>query len=252
MAGSSGMHFARAAYQSGMVSRRPAGALGPRARALSPPGLDRRAHAPRSCRRSRSSSPACRSATSSAWRRTCWRASCRASTRRCSKRSDAHQDAGRATFIVSAAGNGAGRDPGRACSAWTAASARGTRSTATACLTGGIVEPFVYGEGKVEAMRALRRRARHRPRTPRGPTRTPPRTCRCCARSGTRWRSTPTPSWPRVAPSEGWRVMRFEKLGRRLAIAGATVIAALRSAGWARCSRAGDPRRPAARRLAGR
>jgi hypothetical protein len=30
----------------------------------------------------------------------------------------------------------------------------------------------------------------------------------------------------RVARAEGWRVMRFEKLGRRLAIAGATVTAA--------------------------
>jgi hypothetical protein len=29
-----------------------------------------------------------------------------------------------------------------------------------------------------------------------------------------------------VARAEGWRVMRFEKLGRRLAIAGATLTAA--------------------------
>ena len=131
----------------------------------------------------------------------------------------AHQDAGRATFIVSAAGNGlvemlarvlgmdggigtryevdAGRPADRAgswsrsCTArarWPRCSASPTSTTST---------------------------SRSRGRTP-----TRPRTCRCCGRSATRSPSTPTPSWPKLAADEGWRVMRFEKLGRRLAIGG--------------------------------
>ena len=40
-----------------------------------------------------------------------------------------------------------------ACSAWTAASAPATRSTRTARFTGSSAGPFMYGEGKVEAMR---------------------------------------------------------------------------------------------------
>ena len=75
----------------------------------------------------------------------------------------AHQDAGRATFIVSAAGNGVveplaavlGIDGGI-----------GTRYEVDAegAFTGRFDGPFVYGPGKVEAMRGLRRRARDRPR----------------------------------------------------------------------------------------
>ena len=44
MAGSSGMHFGRAAYRSGMVSRRQMAALGGRPPALPAQGLDRRRH----------------------------------------------------------------------------------------------------------------------------------------------------------------------------------------------------------------
>ena len=101
--------------------------------------------------------------------------------------------------------------------------------------TGELDGPFIYGEGKVVAMRRLRRRARHRPRASRGPTPTPPRTCRCCAPSATRSPSTPIPSWRRIAREEGWRVMRFEKLGRRLRRRGgrdALMAAALGSRAW--------------------
>ena len=45
-----------------------------------------------------------------------------------------------------------------------------------------------------------------------------------------------------VARAEGWRVMRFEKLGRRLAVLGATLTAALVGGGRA-VSRAAAPRR---------
>ncbi len=136
----------------------------------------------------------------------------------------AHQDAGRATFIVSAAGNGLveilarvlGMDGGI-----------GTRYEVDGDgrLTGRIVEPFVYGEGKVRAMRSFA--ARHE------------------IDLGSSWAYSdsasdlpmlravgrpvavnPDPELARIAAAEGWEVMRFEKLGRRLAIAGATVLAA--------------------------
>ena len=37
-----------------------------------------------------------------------------------------------------------------------------------------------------------------------------------------------------IARREGWQVMRFEKLGRRLAIAGATALAAAAGGRWQR------------------
>ena len=114
----------------------------------------------------------------------------------------AHQDAGRPTFIVSAAGNGVvepladvlGMDGGI-----------GTRYEVDAdgAFTGRFDGPFVYGEGKVEAMRGLRRRARHRPRPPPTPTPTRSPTCRCCARSATRSSSTPTRRWLEIATRRG-------------------------------------------------
>jgi len=136
----------------------------------------------------------------------------------------AHQDAGRATFIVSAAGNGLveilarvlGMDGGI-----------GTRYEVDSggLLTGRIVEPFVYGEGKVKAMREFA--AQHD------------------IELGESWAYSDSASdlpmlgavgnpvavnpdieLAEVAGERGWRVMRFEKLGRRLAIAGATVVAA--------------------------
>jgi len=55
-----------------------------------------------------------------------------------------------------------------------------------------------------------------------------------------------------VAGEEGWQVMRFEKLGRRLTIAGTTVAAAaIGGMGTALASRRG-PRRRAARLRPGR
>ena len=125
--------------------------MGGRARALPAAGLDRRAHGAGAHRRSRSSWPACPSATSSAWAPTCWRASCRGSTRRCSRRSARTRTPG-ARRSSSAPRATAWSRCWHACSAWTAASGPATRSTPDGLLTGRIVEPFVYGEGKVAAM----------------------------------------------------------------------------------------------------
>ena len=134
-----------------------------------------------------------------------------------------HQEVGRATFIVSAAGNGLvemiahvlGMEGGI-----------GTRYEVgpDGRFSGELDGPFMYGEGKVEAMR------------------------RFAAEDGidldTSWAYSdsvsdlpmlaavgnpvvvnPDAALASIAKREGWRVMRFEKLGRRLAIAGATLAA---------------------------
>ncbi len=161
----------------------------------------------------------------------------------------AHQDAGRATFIVSAAGNSLveilavvlGMDGGIGTS---------YEVDPDGVLTGRIVEPFVYGEGKVQAMRAFA--GEHR------------------IELGSSWAYSDSvsdlpmlravgspvavnadPELTRIAESEGWRVMRFEKLGRRLTIAGATVVAAaIGGMGTMLARRRPPARRPAPRRAA--
>src|ERR671937_1484288 len=136
----------------------------------------------------------------------------------------AHQDAGRATFIVSAAGNGLvealsrvlGMDGGIGTSYEVDGNGR---------LTGRIEEPFVYGEGKVIAMRrfaeehdvdlagswAYSDSASDLP---------------MLRVVGNPVAVNPDRELAEVAAAQGWRVMRFERLGRRLTIARATVVAA--------------------------
>ena len=58
--------------------------------------------------------------------------------------------------------------------------------------TGRPAGPFNYREGKVLAMREVADREGLALGAP-TPTRTPSRTCRCCGRYATRWSSTPTP-----------------------------------------------------------
>jgi HAD superfamily hydrolase (TIGR01490 family) len=135
-----------------------------------------------------------------------------------------HQDAGRATFIVSGAANGLvemlarvlGMDGGI-----------GTRYEVDGdgVLTGRIVEPFVYGESKVAAMRrfaddhgidlaeswAYSDSASDLP---------------MLRAVGNPVAVNPDAELAKIAAERGWRVMRFEKLGRRLAIGGATLAAA--------------------------
>lgn len=58
----------------------------------------------------------------------------------------------------------------------------------------------------------------------------------------------PDPELARVAREEGWDILRFERLGRRLRVAGAMAgAAALGGAGSAVLSRRSQPRRPALR-----
>ena len=135
-----------------------------------------------------------------------------------------HQDEGRATFIVSAAGN----DLVKALAAVLGMEGGiGTRWAVggDGKYTGEMDGPFVYGNGKVEAMRRFSEKHD--------------------IDLGESWAYSDSvsdlpmlrsvghavvvnPDGPllEIARQEGWQVMRFEKLGRKLAIAGATALAA--------------------------
>jgi HAD superfamily hydrolase (TIGR01490 family) len=135
-----------------------------------------------------------------------------------------HQDAGRPVFIVSAASNPLVELLARVLGF---EGGIGTRYEVSSdgTLTGDIEGPFIYGEGKVEAMQRFA--DEHG------------------IDLGESWAYSdsisdlpmlravanpvavnPDPELAEMAEREGWRVMRFEKLGRRIAIAGATLVAA--------------------------
>ena len=140
----------------------------------------------------------------------------------------AHQDAGRATFIVSAAGNDGvqalarvlGMEGGIGTSYET--DAQGT-------YTGRLAGPFVYGEGKVEAIQRFA--DEHGIELSASYAYSDSVSDLPMLRAvGHPVAVNPDPALATVAKQEGWQVMRFEKLGRRLGIAGATVLAA--AVGW--------------------
>jgi HAD superfamily hydrolase (TIGR01490 family) len=137
----------------------------------------------------------------------------------------AHQDAGRPTFIVSAAGDELVQILARILYM------DGAIGTAyevgeDGILTGELGGAFMYGEGKVEAMRrfadehgidleasyAYSDSASDLP---------------MLSAVGNPVVVNPDDDLARVARERGWRVMRFEKLGRRLAFAGFTAALAL-------------------------
>jgi HAD superfamily hydrolase (TIGR01490 family) len=154
-----------------------------------------------------------------------------------------HQDEGRATFIVSAAGN----DLVRAlASVLGMEGGIGTRWAVgqDGKYTGEMDGPFVYGNGKVEAMRRFAEKHD--------------------IDLGESWAYSDSvsdlpmlravghavvvnPDGPllEIARQEDWQVMRFEKLGRKLAIASATALAAAAGGLAAGASK----RRNSARRL---
>jgi phosphoserine phosphatase len=106
------------------------------------------------------------------------------------------------------------------------------------------VEPFVYREGKVEAMRAFA--AQHDVDLAASWAYSDSASDLPMLRAvGRPVAVNPDAELARVAAEEGWRVMRFEKLGRRLAIAGATVFAAALGGMGTMLAR----RRPTARRV---
>jgi HAD superfamily hydrolase (TIGR01490 family) len=135
-----------------------------------------------------------------------------------------HQDAGRATFIVSAAGvelvemlaRVLGMDGGI-----------GTRyEIADGRFTGGLEGPFMYGEGKVEAMRRFA--DEHEIDLAASYAYSDSASDLPMLRAvGNPVVVNPDEELLRTAREAGWQVMRFERLGRRLAIGAATLTAAV-------------------------
>jgi len=154
-----------------------------------------------------------------------------------------HQDEGRATFIVSAAGN----DLVKTLAAVLGMEGGiGTRWAVgpDGNYTGEMDGPFVYGKGKVEAMRQFA--DRHEIDLARSFAYSDSVSDLPMLRSvGNAVVVNPDADLLEIARQEGWQVMRFEKLGRRLALAGATVLAAAAGGAAASASR----RRNSGRRL---
>jgi HAD superfamily hydrolase (TIGR01490 family) len=156
----------------------------------------------------------------------------------------AHQDAGRATFIVSAAGNGVveslaqvlGMDGGI-----------GTRYEVDGkgAFTGRFDGPFVYGAGKVEAMEAFA--AEHEIDLAESYAYSDSLSDLPMLRAvGHPVAVNPDPALAEIARGEGWQTMHFERLGRRLVALTVTLLATVAGFG---ASRIAARRRPAPRRF---
>lgn len=154
-----------------------------------------------------------------------------------------HQDAGRPTFIVSAAGNDVvellarvlGMDGGI-----------GTRYEVDAegNFTGRLDGPFVYGRGKVEAMRSFA--ASHDIDLAASYAYSDSISDLPMLRAvGHPVAVNPDPPLAELARAEGWQTMRFERLGRHLAALALTVVATLAGVG---ASRVAGRRKPPPRR----
>ncbi|HEX2265329.1 MAG TPA: HAD-IB family hydrolase, partial [Solirubrobacterales bacterium] len=144
----------------------------------------------------------------------------------------AHQDAGRPTFIVSAAGNGVveqlahvlGMEGGI-----------GTRYEVDAegNFTGRLDGPFVYGEGKVTAMREFA--SRHGIELADSYAYSDSLSDLPMLRAvGNPVAVNPDPPLAALAREEGWQVLRFERLGRRLVALAVTVLATVAGVGASR------------------
>jgi HAD superfamily hydrolase (TIGR01490 family) len=160
----------------------------------------------------------------------------------------AHQDAGRATFIVSAAGNGVveplarvlGMDGGI-----------GTRYEVDGdgAFTGRFDGPFVYGPGKVEAMEAFA--AEHEIDLAQSYAYSDSLSDLPMLRAvGHPVAVNPDPALTEIAAEEGWELMRFERLGRRLVAVAVTALATVAGFGASRIAarRKAPPRRFPVRR----
>ncbi len=137
----------------------------------------------------------------------------------------AHQDSGRATFIVSAAGDEIVQLIARVLYM------DGGIGTSYAVdpegrFTGELSGAFMYGEGKVEAMR--RYAAEHEIDLKSSWAYSDSASDLPMLRAvGNPVVVNPDAELARIAREDGWRVMRFERLGRRIAVTAITVTAAL-------------------------
>jgi HAD superfamily hydrolase (TIGR01490 family) len=162
----------------------------------------------------------------------------------------AHQDAGRATFIVSAAGNDVvetlaavlGMEGGI-----------GTRyEVADGRFTGRLDGPFVYGPGKVTAMEEFAKR--HDIDLAASYAYSDSLSDLPMLRAvGNPVAVNPDPPLAAIAREEGWQTLRFERLGRRLTALAVTVLATVAGFGASRVAarRRTPPRRFPARRRPG-
>lgn len=161
----------------------------------------------------------------------------------------AHQDAGRPTFIVSAAGNGVVELLARVLGM---EGGIGTRYEVgpEGDFTGRFDGPFVYGEGKVEAMEAFA--AGHGIDLGASYAYSDSLSDLPMLRAvGNPVVVNPDPPLAEIAKQEGWQTMRFERLGRRLVAVAVTLLATVAGFGGSRIAaarRKAPPRRSPVRR----
>jgi HAD superfamily hydrolase (TIGR01490 family) len=135
-----------------------------------------------------------------------------------------HQDEGRATFIVSAAGN---EMVAQLADVLGMEGGIGTSYEVgpDGLYTGRLNGPFVYGEGKVEAMQRFS--SEHDIDLQQSYAYSDSASDMPMLRAvGNAVVVNPDEPLLKVARAEGWTVMRFERLGRKLLIGGAAVLAA--------------------------
>jgi HAD superfamily hydrolase (TIGR01490 family) len=152
-----------------------------------------------------------------------------------------HQDAGRPTFIVSAAGNDLVEMVARVLGM---EGGIGTRYELDGDdrFTGRLDGPFMYGEGKIEGIAGFA--GSHDIDLAKSLGYSDSASDLPMLRAvGHPVAVNPDAELAAVARAEGWQVMRFEKLGRKLAVAGATVTAALVGGGSALVARRRAARR---------
>jgi HAD superfamily hydrolase (TIGR01490 family) len=144
----------------------------------------------------------------------------------------AHQDAGRATFIVSAAGNGV-VEPLAAVLGMDGGIGTGYEVGEDGAFTGRFDGPFVYGPGKVEAMEEFA--------TEHGIDLTASYAYSDSISDLPMLRAVghpvavnPDPPLAEIAREEGWQTMRFEQLGRRLVALAVTLLATVAGFGASR------------------
>jgi HAD superfamily hydrolase (TIGR01490 family) len=152
-----------------------------------------------------------------------------------------HQDAGRRAYIVTAASNEIAQELARVLAM---DGAIGTRSEVLdGVYTGEVDGPFVYGEGKAKALREFAAAESISLDTSWGYSDSVSDLPMLEA-VGHPVAVNPDAELLEVARREGWEVLRFEKLGQRLRVAGAVVIAGAvgGSGSWLAGRRRGRPR----------
>jgi HAD superfamily hydrolase (TIGR01490 family) len=146
-----------------------------------------------------------------------------------------HQDEGRPTFIVSAAGDELVQLLARILY-MDGGIGTAYEVGADGLYTGELGGPFMFGEGKVEAMRRFA--DAHDIDLAQSWAYSDSHSDLPMLRAvGNPVVVNPDAELTGIAREEGWRVMRFERLGRRLAVAGAVLLAGAVAAGGARSRR---------------